>query len=88
MEVTAPAHQFDGVASFLPAASSGAESRSRLSPRGLHFIHNYLEWQGRKFHNTETPHYDAANVDPPMPVAAGMSPVDSQPPPPLEELDY
>jgi hypothetical protein len=87
MPVPAPAHRSDAVASHSPTASSGAKSGSWLSPRSLHFICSYLEWQGHQFHRTKPPRCDAANVDPPMPGAASTSPADSQLPPPLAELD-
>jgi hypothetical protein len=88
MTVPVPARQSGVVASLSPTASSGAESGSWQSPRGLHFIRAYLEWQGRQFHGTEPPRCDAANIDPPMPEASCTSLVDSQPPPPLAELDF
>jgi hypothetical protein len=73
MAVTTPARRSGGVASLSPTASSGAESESWLSPRGLSFIRAYLEWQGYQFHDSEPPRCDAANVDPPMPGPAGTS---------------
>jgi hypothetical protein len=87
MALPASTRRFGDVANLSPTASSGAKSRSWLSPRGLHFIHSYLEWKQCQFHGTNPPRCDAANVDPPMLRAIGTSPTDSQPPPPLAELD-
>jgi hypothetical protein len=68
---THPCSSIQRCCQLSPTASSGTEFRSWLSPRSLHFIRAYLEWQGRQFHGTEPPRCDATNVDPPMPGAAG-----------------